>query len=935
MKLKDLLTINQNPEFRNSRLANQKNILLMLTIGGSVLVIMWQFLDSFYLKSSDTRLLWLRMITVVVYNLNLLVAFYRKKPKAIKQHMIAGFYFGSIFYTFLAIYTGASQSPYWFGLFFNIIAWFVLMPYSFSEMIAHSFAFIIIYISGQYIQREYEVVNFEMAKITFLFAGTLFVSFLGTYISNKLDAENFMIRKALKEKNDEYLAINEDLINEIEKHQITANQLAENQRFLDNILSNAPIIIWSIDLEGKYTYSQYKGESGLEPHARIGKSALEVYKGTKIENFLKKVLGEELRNEILKVGEIYYDTRVSPIYNTDGEKIGFMGVSLDITERIKVENELRKFSQVLDQAPGAVFIIDKNSNFEYVNPEFSRISGYSKSDLLYKNINDTLYSGNIPESRKSIVETLVSGKKWQGELLTINKNGSSYWANTTASPYKDENEHIAGYIVIQQDITEKKKMEEALQLSEERYRMLVENSQDGICIVQGGKFKFVNKALCRMLGYTNEEIYNMPGLNIFHSSEHEKISMVYENKVEGRFLSRNYTFQMLAKDGNIVEVEAQTSSYNFEGKPAGFLTLRNITHSKKIQQALRESEKKYRELTEMLPQTVYELDLQGQITYMNQTGFSKLGVDQSDYGTSAFQFILPEQHDKMRTNMKRSIEENYYTPGNEYTIVKKNGERAPVMIFAAPMIVDGKITGTRGIILDMSEHEAMKKALRESEEKYRTLIEKAEDGIIITQQGHFKFVNRAFCQMMQYSENELIDKPFLDFVSSEDHAIMQHYNKRRIAGEDFQVMYRSKIKRKDGKYLHIELNTRTSQFDGKPAAFIITRDITDRLKTEEELRVAKEKLEVLNNNLENRIQESSQKLIEANTQLIRLQKENLQSQFEVLRQQVNPHFLFNSLNTLSSLMYHNVDAAAKYIRQLSQVYRYVLENSNNELVTLK
>lgn len=70
-------------------------------------------------------------------------------------------------------------------------------------------------------------------------------------------------------------------------------------------------------------------------------------------------------------------------------------------------------------------------------------------------------------------------------------------------------------------------------------------------------------------------------------------------------------------------------------------------------------------------------------------------------------------------------------------------------------------------------------------------------------------------------------------------------------------------------------------------------------------------------------------------ELERFKKENAESKFEALQNQVNPHFLFNSLNTLSSLMYHDVDAAAKYIRQLSQVYRYVLENSNNELVTLK
>jgi LytS/YehU family sensor histidine kinase len=148
-------------------------------------------------------------------------------------------------------------------------------------------------------------------------------------------------------------------------------------------------------------------------------------------------------------------------------------------------------------------------------------------------------------------------------------------------------------------------------------------------------------------------------------------------------------------------------------------------------------------------------------------------------------------------------------------------------------------------------------------------------------------------------------------------------------------MYRSRIYKKNGSLMEVELNARTSQYNNEPAAFTIVRDITDRLKVEEELRIAKAKLETLNQNLETRIKESSQKLTEANTQLIRLQKENLQSQFEVLRQQVNPHFLFNSLNVLTSLIKLEPDLAEKFTEHLSKVYRYVLENKDNNLVDLK
>ncbi len=822
MKLAELYAINRDPEFSNTWISSQKHILLLLTIGGTAVVLFWQLLDKFYIEAFDDRLPWLRWITIAVFGANLLLGLQRKTPRAIKQHLVAGFYFGTLFCMLLAIFTGASQSPYWFGLFFIIVAWFVLVPYNFREMIIHSFIFVLIFITGQYAQQEFTIVNHEMGKIIFLYSVALTVSFFAAYIRNNLDASNFKIKKELNERNRQLEAANEELQNEI-------------------------------------------------------------------------------------------------------------------SARIKKERELRKFRLVLDQAPGAVFIMDKHSNFEYINPFFSQISGYTEEDLLHKNINDTLYKGikEIPGSRKEIVKKLQEGKSWQGELLTTHKNGSKYWANTIAAPFKNENGEMDGFIVIQQDITQRMNFEQAIRESEAKYKTLVENSQDGIIITQNGKFKFVNSAMCRILGYTEKEFYSMEGADIIQESQRDKILKIHKDRMEGHITSLNYTLQLISKTKQIIDMEVQSTTVDFEGKPAAFMTLHDVTESKKMQQALLASEKKYRELAEMLPQSVYELDKNGTIIYMNQTGLEKFGISGSDYGRPAFDFIAPEQHKLMETNMRKSITENYHTQGTHYTAIKNDGTKFPVMVFASPMFEEGEVTGTRGIILDMTSHIAMENALKESEEKYRTLIEKAVDGIIITQHGKLKFVNEAFCELIQYNENELLEKPYKNFVVSEDHQMMEKYHKRRMSGEDFQTMYRSRIYKKDGSIMEVELNTRTSQYNNEPAAFIIVRDITARLKTEEQLRIAKVKLEALNQNLESRIRISSQKLTEANTQLIRLQKENLQSQFEVLRQQVNPHFLFNSLNVLTSLIKLEPDLAEKFTEHLSKVYRYVLENKDNDLVNLQ
>ena len=1062
MKLIEMLEINRDPEFSGSWLNNQIFILYILSIGGSAVVLLWLMFDKYYFEATEPRLLWLRIATVILYFGNLFIALIRKSQSALKQHLIGGFYVGTLYCTLLTAFTGAGSSPFWFGLIFIIIAWFVLIPYNFREIIFHSVIFVSIFISWQYLQNEFEIIGFEMGKIIFLYSGVLFVSFFSTYIRNLLDAENFIIKKEISRKNEELLKINEELKTEIKNHEETSKQLTEKQQFLNNILTNAPLVIWSIDLHGNFTYTQFRENETDHPTERIGQSALEVYKGTEVETFLIKVLNEETRNDIIEVNSVVYDTRVSPIYSVKGEKTGYMGVSMDITERRKTENELRKFRLVLDQAPGAVFIMDNHWNFEYINPVFTQMSGYTSEELLHENIRDTLYKGvtDVPESRKEIIANLLQGKNWNGELLTIHKSGERYWANTIASPFTNEKGEIDGYVVIQQDITEKKKMELALAEQEKLYRSLIEKSLDGIVISQDGKVLLVNKAFADMIGYTIEECIATFGPHSIVPADRERVMNIHLSRMRGELGDMRYNAGLIGKNGNIIIAEFNTTTIEINGKPGSLVSIRDVTERIKMQETIKQSEKKYRELTEMLPQTIYELDKNGNIIYFNQTGFNQFGLDINDIGKSSFSFIHPSQHEQMRLNMQITIAEKKNSYGNKYTAVRKNGdtfpamtyaapiisedkvvgirglildiseheamenalreseqkyrelaellpqtvyehdmdgkltylnqagkktfgiesletglfandlvvaediermlsnmqkssfgnttsrgnsytamrlngEKFPVMIFATPMISEEKITGIRGIVIDMTEYMAMEKALRESERKYRALIDKATDGILITQSGVFKFVNPAFCEMMQYTEKELINKPFIEVVDKEHHAEMLENHKRRMTGESFPAIYRAKLYRKDGSNIMVELNSRTTDFDGNPASFVITRDITDRLQTEMELIKAKGELEHLNQNLEIRVKESTLKLTEANTQLIRLQKENLQSQFEVLRQQVNPHFLFNSLNVLTSLIKLEPDLAEQFTEHLSKVYRYVLENKDNDLVSLQ
>jgi len=968
---------------------------------------------------------------------------------------------------------------------------------------------------------------------------------------------------------------------------------------------------------------------------------------------------------------------------------------------IHEKKELHKLRLVFEQTPGAIFILNKEFKFEYVNPSFVKLSGYSKDELLNRTVAELFYHKDLPESRNEIVKSLLKGEKWQGELLTYNKSGSTYWANTIAAPYKDVHDKIEGYVVIQQDTTERRRMEVSLQESEKFYRTLIESSMDAVSLNQNGKFLLVNTAFCNLFGYTNEEIFSMvpesfiapedrdrvmdmhyrrmsgeidrqnyranfihksgkyiltelnaatvqvngqnasfitmsditertamekalresearyktlvensqdgiliirdnhilfanntmcnvlgycvqdmslfPSVDIIHPDDHHKVFAIAARRRNHDFSTIHESFRMIAKDGSIKECESTSTLIEFDGQLASFFTVhdqtennriqlelkeseekyrqlfaaesdaifmidansgrildanpatssiygythdellqmkntdvsaepdkttiatrnhetlvnhrwhkkkdgtsfpvelsagfttfknkeiqivtsRDITERIKSQEALAKSEQKYRELADFLPQTVYELDLNGNLIYMNKSGMVAFGLTDDDFGGSALNSFIPSDRERMIENLKMTAIGKRGTPMNEYTAVHRNGTTFPVMIYGVPMVQNGITIGTRGMIVDISDRKAMENALRESEskyktliensqdgifaivedrilfanntfckligysqeelyhtsaasliqsedrirglaiserrkqgdhttvneifrfiakdgtvkdadvfssvlelngqvvsyitvhdlsetrriqkqlqeseEKYRTLIEKATDGIVITQDGLLKYTNKTMNDMIQYDEKEIINTSFLNMVVKEDHQVMIDFHKRRMEGQSFTSLYRAGFIRKDGKIITVELNARTSDYNGKPAAFIIIRDITDRLNIENELQTAKNNLELLNSQLERRIKESSESLTEARTQLINLQKENLQSQFDVLKQQVNPHFLFNSLNVLTSLIKLEPDLAERFSEQLSKVYRYVLENKDNELVDL-
>jgi PAS domain S-box-containing protein len=627
----------------------------------------------------------------------------------------------------------------------------------------------------------------------------------------------------------------------------------------------------------------------------------------------------------------------------NGRNASFITMS-DITERNRFEQELKKseqkYRELTEMLPLTVYELDSLGNPTYINKAGRELFGLNK-----ENAGNNAMSFFVADDRERM-ENILKNEQQNAENVSENTdiNPSDPAEYTVQKPDGStipvliygtaiiENGKPVGSRGVIVDISERKAMENALRESEEKYKTLIENSQDGIFAIIDDRIVFANNTFCRMVGYTPKELYNKSAVSLVCDDDKERGLAINERRKQGDRSTVNDIFRFLAKDGSIKEADVFSSVLELSGQVVSYITVHDLTETRRIQEALTKSEQKYRELSEMLPQTVYELDLNANLKYLNKAGREKFGTAYETSNISVFSIVVPEDLERMKNNFMNVSFKSIPSKGNFYKLRQADGQIFEAMISATPMIVDGKTIGQRGVVIDITDHVNMQKALKESEEKYRTVIENATDGIVITQHGKLMFLNESMCNMVKYTKEELIGISFLDIVLPEHHQIMIDFHKRRMAGEEFTALYRSRIIRKDGKILTIELNARTSNYNGSPAAFIVIRDISDRIKIEEELQIAKSELEKLNSQLEKRVKESSKRLTEARTQLINSQKENLQSQYDVLKQQVNPHFLFNSLNVLTSLIKLEPDLAEKFSEQLSKVYRYVLENKDNELV---
>ncbi|MFA5401205.1 MAG: PAS domain S-box protein [Dehalococcoidia bacterium] len=382
-------------------------------------------------------------------------------------------------------------------------------------------------------------------------------------------------------------------------------------------------------------------------------------------------------------------------------------------------------------------------------------------------------------------------------------------------------------------VTHVKEIERLLE-SEEKYGTLVNEASDGVAIVQDGVFQFANKIFEKISGYAPAEAIGMPLLNFIAPEYRDVVGERYRERMAGKEPPPTYEVQIQCKDGTIKDTEISTSLVHLHGKPAVMAIGRDITERKAMEQKLRESEEKYATLVHeandgvgIVQDSVFQLVNRA---FEDITGYSAAEA----MGMPFRQLLTPQYQDIATSRYYQRLSGQKLPNIYEVQILCKDGTIKEIEISAALINYGGR-PATMTVARDMTQRKALEKQLRESEAKYATVVNEANDGVAIVQNTVFQFVNRSFANTSGYPAADLLGMPFRRLLTPQYQDIVTSRYYQRLSGQKLPNIYEVQIQCKDGSIKDVELSASLIDYHGQPATMTTARDITERKMLERKL----------------------------------------------------------------------------------------------------
>lgn len=548
---------------------------------------------------------------------------------------------------------------------------------------------------------------------------------------------------------------------------------------------------------------------------------------------------------VLPSGKVrWFDLASTPRRNKDGS-VTWDGVQVDVTDREQAKQALREseklYRALVENSHAGVAMVDDAFHYIYVNDEFCRILGYEHEELLDMDLRETLAeeTAHIAEDNY-LARQRGDNPPSRYELMVKRKDGVKRWLEIRSSVINDtvgKVRTVAQFL----DITESKKAEDALRESEARFSAMVENSHDGIVLVDREfHLTYVNDEFCVMTGYPREEIVGQD-FRQFLAEETSHIPVEhYLGRLRGEEPSPVYEFMIMRKDGEKIWVEVKSSEIT-DAKGDRFIVgqLLDITERREAEEALRQSESLYRSLVEHSHAGIALFDESFRFEYVNDVICMILGHSPEELlGRNGKEFVAEESVQEVMQNFAARQRGEYVPERYAVVVVRKDGEKRWLEVSGSTLASPDGRKRTLAQFLDITERKAAEEALRESENLYRALVDNSHDGIILLDDYfRIKYVNDEYCDILGYPPEELVGRDFRQFLAAETKQVTVEHYLAKLRGEESVSRYEFMVERKDGAKRLLQA-TSSPIVNAKGEQYIMAQllDITERKKAEEALR---------------------------------------------------------------------------------------------------
>jgi PAS domain S-box-containing protein/putative nucleotidyltransferase with HDIG domain len=338
-------------------------------------------------------------------------------------------------------------------------------------------------------------------------------------------------------------------------------------------------------------------------------------------------------------------------------------------------NDLSHLANAILSSAGVGIYIVQHGQFVYVSQLYLKLTGYTEEELIGQYSLDNIYHEDREMVREKAIKCLKAERHEPYEYRFVNKKNEIMWVLETITPivYKGERASLGSFM----DITGRKRTEDALQRSEENYRLLFESAGQGILIAKGNKIQFANTALTEISGYSKETMTSRPFTSFIHPDDRSIVLKRHLMRLKGKIPQANYYFKILTANGAIKWLQINSRRISWDGEPATLSFITDITEHKRAEENLRQSEENYRNIFENAQEGIYRTTPEGKFIMANKAMARILAYDSprelmdgiSDINRQLY--VNPEN----RIKVMKLIEEQGFAKDDELEFYRRDGQK--------------------------------------------------------------------------------------------------------------------------------------------------------------------------------------------------------------------------------------------------------------------